>query len=1123
MKPNDATIRQIEAADPRANTWLSANAGSGKTRVLTDRVARLLLSGVSPQNILCLTYTKAAASEMQNRLFARLGRWAMQPEEALRKELFELGVTDIDDLAQARRLFAGAIETPGGIKIQTIHSFCAAILRRFPLEAGISPDFREVDDRTARLLLAEVLDDMASGDQAAPMRALARIVSDQDFTTLAKEILSHRQAFADSIEIDTIPAWFGLEPGFDTATLEARTFLQSDEDTLARLVPILRAGAPTEQKAASKLAPLVGHPLSASDLPVLEDVFLTKEKAKEPFSAKIGSFPNQPTRDGAAAALMPALDAFMARVEQARPLRIALDAAQKTMLLHRFARPFIAEYERRKQAQGWLDFDDLITLAGRLLNDPGLAAWVLYRLDGGIDHILVDEAQDTSPAQWRVIESLSREFTSGESARSDAARTLFVVGDVKQSIYSFQGADPAGFNRMRKQFDTALHHVGGAVQNLQLEYSFRSSYAILNVVDHALQDAPGVGQEIKHRTLSLDRPGRVDIWPVIEKPEKPGESPWFDPVDAPSPQDASVLLANAIADGIEDMLATGSVAQGDGTRRVTPGDIMVLVRRRSELFHQIIRACKNRNLPIAGADRLRVGGELAVKDITALLAFLTTPEDDLSLAAALRSPLFNKTEDDLFRLAYGRGEARLWHRLRESEHTDAIEMLTDLRNVADYLRPYELIDRILTRHDGRRALVGRLGSEAEDGIDALLTQALAFERLSVPSLTGFLAWLAADDVEIKRQMDSAGDQIRVMTVHGAKGLEAPIVILPDTAKRRGNNRARLQKVDGRMFWRLARNDAPPMLADGLAAEKQREEDEAMRLLYVAMTRAESWLVVAAAGDVGEAGSDASWYRIAEKGAREAGGAAHDFALGRGLRHETGVWSAPAETGPDKSAAPDHAIPSWAITHAPHPEPAPKPLAPSDLGGSKVVAGLAEDPEEPLHDSLAYGRQLHRLLEVLPSHARDEWPDIAPALLRTGEDAATPEDAAKLLQHARNVLEAPHLAHLFEGEALAEVELSASAGPNGARIHGTIDRLIVTPDSVLAIDFKTNRVVPESEAEIPEGILRQLGAYEAALKEIFPNRDIQSAILWTMTATLMKVSSARTSAALGRLDAAAVRP
>lgn len=1120
MKPNDATLRQIEAADPTQNTWLSANAGSGKTRVLTDRVARLLLSAVSPQNILCLTYTKAAASEMQNRLFARLGDWAMKPDEELRRELLELGEVNVDDLALARRLFAGAIETPGGLKIQTIHSFCASILRRFPLEAGVAPQFQEMDERSAALLQAEVLDEMAAGPDRRLVEGVATFFSDNDFTSLLQEITSRREAFTSDISENEVWDWLGLERGFNETSLENLAFGPDDGLLLHDLSGALASGSKTEVKVAPRLAALARSGLTWLALPELEKILLTGSGAKEPFSAKIGSFPTKAMREGPIAHLVPRLEELMQRVEQSRPKRLALDTARKTLALHRFARVFLKEYEHRKQARGWLDFDDLISIAGRLLNDPGLAAWVLYRLDGGIDHILVDEAQDTSPAQWKVIESLAREFTTGESARSERERTLFAVGDVKQSIYSFQGADPAEFSRMFEAFKGAFKQIGRDVKGMQLEYSFRSSRAILDVVDFSLDTVPGLGDKIKHVAFQNERPGRVDLWPVIERSEKPEKGSWADPVDMLAPEDATVVLADRVADAISEMLKSGSIPGKNGDLRpVRPGDVIVLVRRRSDLFHEVIRACKARSLPIAGADVLRIGGELAVKDIAAVLSFLATPEDDLSLAAALRSPLLGLDEDGLFRLAHGRGRQFLWNALRTQaeSYPDIVAILNDLRREADYLRPYDLIDRILTRHDGRRRLIARLGPEAEDGIDALLAQALTYERMEVPSLTGFLSWLAAEEVKVKRQLDDASDQIRVMTVHGAKGLEAPVVFLPDTTVPKNRERRKTVSVDGQVLWRASRDSAPAIMAEALDGSGQSEWEENMRLLYVAMTRAESWLVVAGAGDVGKEGEAASWYRIVEAGMHRAGATDYRFVDGYGLRFETGQWEMARAESHSESKPGELSLPHWAREHASIPLKTPGPLIPSDLGEAKAIGSTVDDAAA-LESALRHGRQIHRLFEFLPAYDPASWPKIAADLLAFGEDAASPAEAAALLEEVRGVLESPSLAHLFGPETLAEIEVSAPVEFAGAsRIHGVIDRLVIEPDRVLVVDFKTNRDVPDKAEDVPEGILRQMGAYETALALVYPDRRIETAILWTRPANLMPLHPGQALRAFGRLD------
>ncbi|HBS49115.1 MAG TPA: double-strand break repair helicase AddA, partial [Rhodobacteraceae bacterium] len=892
-----ATERQVQAAHPLSSTWLAANAGSGKTKVLTDRVARLLLNGVLPQHILCLTYTKAAASEMQNRLFRRLGDWAMKDDAALAEALDALGedgpVTP-ERLADARTLFARAIETPGGLKIQTIHSFCASLLRRFPLEAGVSPQFTEMEDRAAALLQAEIVEDFAAGPQGALIDAVAAHVTDTDFAKLTAALVGHREGFADPMDQEALWRVFDLPAGFDEADLLAQVFVGGEVELIARILPALQAKGGNDGKAAAKLAGVTAPDIRA--LGILEDCLLNGAKTKAPFTAKIGGFPTKPLREGALAAEMPALEALMERVEAARPRNAALAAARKSLALHRFAAAFLPEYARRKQLRGWLDFDDLILRARQLLTDPAVAAWVLYRLDGGIDHILVDEAQDTSPEQWDVIEKLAQEFTAGEGARPEVERTIFVVGDKKQSIYSFQGADPEAFDRMKGEFARRLDPRGG-LQDLMLEHSFRSSTAILRLVDLVFEGHPeaGLGGE-KHIAFKEDLPGRVDLWPVIEPPEKEEEGHWTDPVDRRGERHEAVVLAERVAGFIKQAIDTGETipvdtdTPGDLARRpVHAGDFLILVQRRSDLFAEIIRACKAAGLPIAGADRLKVGAELAVKDMAALLNFLAMPEDSLSLATALKSPLFGWSEQALFDLAHRRETPYLWTALRErrAEFPETMAMLDDLRGQTDFLRPYDLLDRILTRHDGRRRLLGRLGAEAEDGINALLAQALAYERSDIPSLTGFLVWMQTDDLEIKRQVGGSGRMVRVMTVHGAKGLEAPVVILPDCGPRDAPRPPEVLSPGGRPLWRVNTDRMPPLMARACADLQERQMAERMRLLYVAMTRAEKWLVVAMAGKPKEG----SWYDCVAQAMRADGAAPFETGAGPGLRLSHGDWAA----------------------------------------------------------------------------------------------------------------------------------------------------------------------------------------------------------------------------------------
>ena len=1112
--PDDATQRQIDAADPAQSTWVSANAGSGKTRVLIDRVARLLLAGADPQNILCLTYTKAAAAEMQNRLFRRLGAWAMMEAGALRDELRALGVTELIGparMAEARRHFARAIETPGGLRIQTIHAFCAGILRRFPLEAGVSPQFVEMEDRAAELLRAEVLDDL-SEQRPDLVDRLAMEFSGADLASLTAEIAGHRTVFLSPPDEPALRDLFGLSLDATREDALRLAFDGSEESLVAEMVEICRDQSKTYRTLAATLAGLNFDAPGWDDFDTIRGALLYADK-----TSKSRNFP-QNNHKKAVEAFAPIVEAchdWMDRTAAAWTHLLAFDALERTRTLIEFGRAFVPAYEERKLARGLLDFDDLILRTRRLLSESSVAQWVLYRLDGGIDHVLVDEAQDTSPAQWDVIEALAREFTAGEGAR-DGARTLFVVGDKKQSIYSFQGADAEAFDAMRDHFAEALNRTGERLEVMPLEYSFRSAEAILRLVDRTFTGplAEGLEREVFHRAFKRDMPGRVDLWPVVEKTKEDEEDrPWHAPVDTVGAKHHDVVLAERIAGEIHRMIREETLPEkADGRYRrrpITAGDFLILVQRRSGLFAEIIRACKAAGLQVAGADRLKVGAELAVRDLAALLSFLALPEDDLSLAAALKSPLFGWSEQQLFTLAHHRpGDAYLWQALRDRDdaHPEALEILRDLRAQADFLRPYDLLARILVRHGGRKRLLDRLGAEAEDGIDALLAQALAYERSAVPSLTGFLSWMQTEEVEIKRQLDAAGDRIRVMTVHGAKGLEAPIVILPDTCARKREIRSDLWAEGGRVIWGTRAAQTPPKLAEVKDRLLDAQDRERRRLLYVAMTRAENWLIVCGAGDAGD--GDQSWYRMVEAGMGRDGALAAEMPGGEGLRILHGDWAAlpPAPVVPVATkpvVAPDFPP----VDAAPRP---PGTLSPSDLGGAKVLPG---DPSGgDLEAALERGMLVHRLLEHLPAHAQDQWPAVAATLA----EGAEPGD---LLDHARRILRAPALRPLFGPDALAEVPVSAALDElDGHRIHGAIDRLIVG-ERILAVDFKTNRLVPDRPEDTPEGLLRQMGAYRAALAQVFPGRPIATAILWTEAAALMELPDPLVMAALRRAHVA----
>jgi ATP-dependent helicase/nuclease subunit A len=1116
---DDATLAQTRAAQPTTSTWLGANAGSGKTRVLTDRVARLLLGGVRPERILCLTYTKAAAMEMQNRLFERLGAWAMKDDNALRTTLAEIGVDALDDskLDEARTLFARAIEAPGGLKIQTIHSFCSSVLRRFPLEARVSPAFTEIDDRVQSRLLSDLLDDMAEdprGQEALGLIA-AHLSDDTGAVTLARAVAGKAESLTPAASWEAICDWAGIAPDVTEEEIVRNVIVGGEGDLAQSVLPHLDPEARSTATVHRALSQVDWLRPELDDLALLEKAFLTGDTAKVPYAPKIDKIGNKYVR-AAIGENMAALNELMDRIANTRQKRTNLMTARITHALHRFAEAFLPVYAEAKQARGWLDFDDLIDKTRTLLSDRDVAQWVLFRLDGGIDHILVDEAQDTSPRQWDIVKRLAEDFAAGEGARTDVQRTIFVVGDKKQSIYSFQGADPEEFDRMRDYFEERLRAIGAPFEpHAQLIHSFRSAPPILALVDAVAEGfgAPGLGEGVEHKAF-FEKPGRVDLWPHIAPKKAPEKPNWDDPQDLVSEDHHTSVLAEALAVRIKDMIEN-PVEYAPG-KPVTAGDILILLRRRSPLFHKIIAELKTRHLPVAGVDRSQLTSPLAVKDLLALCRFLATPEDDLSLACVLRSPLIGLSEAELYDLAHNRGKDYLRQVLwdRRDEFPEAYEILRDLRKQADFLRPYDLLERALIRHNGRRRLIARLGREAEDAIDAMLAQALSYEASEVPSLTGFVGWLESGDVQVKRDLSKAEGQIRVMTVHGAKGLEAPVVILPDCGSQRGSGgRIKLLHPEGGpVVWQPSNGNENEGVVQAKAAAKEREAEELNRLLYVALTRAESWLIVAAAGELGKNDNPAScWYKIVQDAMKGMG--AQPYTVpgldDEGLRLETGTW--PEVAAPNTMQQDPIALPEWTNAHAPRPAKDQDARTPSDLGGAKALPGVGDETDV----AMRRGSITHLLLEHLPRIPAPAWPTAAPGIAAQHAGDVSEAELAPMLEEVTRVLNAPSLAHVFAPETLAEVEITGHSATLDAPMLGIIDRLIVKPDRILAVDFKTNATVPACAEDTPEGLLRQMGAYVELLQAVYPDREIAAAILWSRSGDLMELPHDLVSDALKR--------
>jgi len=1112
----------VIASDPDISAWVAANAGAGKTYTLANRVARLLLADAEPQKILCLTFTKAAAAEMQDRLFKQLGEWSMLPDETLRREIIKIGGDAHADLAKARRLFAAALETPGGLKILTLHAFCQIVLSRFPIEAGIPPAFDVLDDQSARELIGEarqhVLERAGSGDTVL-QQAVALLVtetSEASLTNILDAALgSDRRKldrFFDSAEDlqSRLQATHGLQAG-ETMAAIVENFCESlrqDLDLLYELPPWLAQGTDKDKDSANHWRDYLGTDFSPDGFGILRRLLLTKEG--EP-RKKLATKKPADERPDLLAYLVKLQERYCGAAERHRAARAA-ELAQAALTIIRAMRD---HYQSAKQLRGVLDYDDLIIRTRNLLARRGAAGWVLYKLDGGIDHVLIDEAQDTSPEQWEIIQKLTEEFFAGKGRERDQTRTIFAVGDEKQSIFSFQGADPGQFDINRRYFAEVIAGADQRLHEVPLITSRRSAPEILRFVDQVFEAEAArtgltvSGATIEHRAHRDTAKGGIEFWPALV-PEEEEEIDYYAPVDVVQKESPVARLAAQVADKIATWLKTRARLPGH-EHPIAPRDIMILLPRREPFGGEVIRQLKLRRVPVAGADRVRLTEQIAAMDLIALGRFVLQREDDLNLAALLRSPLCGLSEEDLFSLAHAR-KADLWTQLaaRREDFREAHAFLSAMLERADYAPPFEFYSHALTALKGKEKLLARLGQESADAIEEFLSLTLTHEQSHSPSLETFLDWVERGGVEIKRDMERGRDEVRVMTVHGAKGLEADIVILPDTTSlpEPPSRKGHLLYQDGDVLFPLANDQAPEIVKAAKARAEAETLKEHRRLLYVALTRARDRLYVC--GFENKKGvKPGSWYQLAQAAAQALG-----TKVTRGEGEITTFGSLEEEKGETgKVADQEGALPGWITAPAP-PEPtAPRLIRPSDASG---VPPPTFSPRDKGAARFRRGLVVHALLARLPEIA----PGKRHAIALKYVEASGLKNSEQLVAETLAVLEHPAFAAAFETGSQAEAGLLAELpelGP-GARINGRLDRLAVTRDQVLILDFKTNRPPPATESEVPQIYLTQMALYRAGAAKVFPGKRVVCGLVFTDGPRLLQLSDVVLNAQMAGISA-----
>jgi len=1139
---------QVSASDPAASVFVTANAGSGKTSTLVKRVARLLLNGALPEAILCVTYTKAAAAEMQRRLYDELGDWAVMADPDLAKKLVELDERPTD-ISNARRLFARALETPGGLKIQTIHAFCEKLLRRFPLEAGVSPGFQVLEASAAAEVSAQARDDVAGfalADGDGPLaKAYAHFSVELDwrgFNAMFATFEARRSAIAAYVAAcetrDGVAADLWGRCGFDerrsVEDIEAEAVAALDWPGWRRAAEALGQGSvATDQPLAAAMRRLA----PGAAFTDVWAVFCTQ--AGKP-RAKLGTN----AVDAAARAwLVQAQAALGEAAELAKAARVAQDSLHAITL----ARAYGALYEAAKARGGGLDFGDLIARTQDLLTVRSDAAWVLYKLDGGIDHVLLDEAQDTAPDQWAILRAVTEEFFAGAGSafvRDD--RTVFAVGDKKQSIYSFQGAKPEQFEAEANRFQALVDGADRPFRRVPLLESWRSTPPVLDFVDAvcanpevlaALQagERGADAEPILHVARRESDPGCVDLWPLEESEPYEEQDPWV-PVDQEPPESANKKLARRIARAIKASVESREAVFDKQTKTWRPaayGDFLILVRRRRVLFHEIIRALKREGVAVGGADRLKLSDHVVFQDLVALGRFVRFPTDDLTLAALLRSPFCDLDEQSLFDLAYARQEA-LWTVLNRRaeerpEWNSARGFLGWATGEANARLPFDFYGRVLSRLDAegrsmRARMLTRLGREAEDALDAFLGEALGAEQRRVNNLEQFLAEMASSEIEVKReQEDSSGrprGEVRVMTAHGAKGLEAPIVFLPDTTtKAMAMGGPLLDAESGGFLW------VPRKADDCLASELARADreqataQESLRLLYVALTRARDRLVICGV-KTRDQYHQGSWHEIALRGFEQpkVSAGVRDVEQGdmqiQRFGDDPKIAEAVAEI-----ATPPAALPDWIRRFAPAEPASQRYASPSTLAETERGPSAS-----PLTERAGLGRYrrgvlIHRLLQLLPDLAPEKRAAAARTLLEREPDL-TAEQRGEMAVAALSVLDDERFAAVFGPGSRAEAAIAGGAPdlPTGLAVSGRVDRLVIEPDRVLVVDFKTNRPAPDRVEDADPAYLVQMAVYVAVLREVFPKHRVEAALVWTDGPKLMPIAENIIDQTLGRLRA-----
>ncbi len=1132
----DALRRQAEATSPDRSVFVSANAGTGKTHVLTNRVLRLLIGGASPDTILCVTYTKAAAAEMRFRLSEKLQKWAICDQAELRDDLADMGEDrpSQHQLARARELFAYILDFGDSPRIDTLHSFCQHILQRFPVEAEVAPFFDMIAEEEGEYLLSQCFFEVVGEAYRlnAPLASSISFLIDGGLTeqllSHLKLVLSDRKMMARLSEpvmgaasyADRLETEYGFTPPDRLADEQLQTTQKLKTLNIALLADRLMDGAKTAQKRAAEIKGwlALAEDEQPSQLSMLMGALFTQHHTRFKKYADKAILEKGGDLDGLVLPILESLEDIRSKQASCICYQFSVAIADVAISVHR-------RYQQAKMHRSVLDYDDLIYFTETLLSKTEMMAWVRYKLDQGIDHILLDEAQDTSPQQWALLHQLTDSFFDGSELDRPQQRSLFVVGDYKQSIYSFQGARPDVFLTNKAHYQTLAEQAKKPFSAINFGMSFRSSKAVLDFVD-ALCDAsildsegktkipalPGLGADIpKHHSFKHTMPGLVEVRSQTIANEDERDAQPFTVAAESDEARADLLHARNIAQQIKQLIS-GDEYNRFG-RDIQPSDILILVKKRNRFYALLRSQLEALNIPVAGADRIKLNNQIEILDLLALGDVCLLPQNDLQLAAVLKSPLIGLDEQALFELCHNRGTLSVFERLRahegaETELGRAATNILTWQMQAETLPLFEFFSHVLNQ-GGREAFYQRLGGAIDDSLNVFLQKARDFGQTGKTGLYHFLASFRQSGGEIKRDFDARSrNEVRVMTIHGAKGLQAPIIFLPDTLRETAKPDQIVNSEAG-PIWISSETSK----ADAINALKTEQlairKDEQDRLLYVALTRAEQALYISGWQKKQNRYHEDSWHQLM----------VNTISAMEGVTQpETGVWHLTSGEPAPNIVETDHSQP--AITSPPdwfhHPapkEPIPtRPLNPSELeqAGDALSYNIANR-----NISLLSGSYAHKLFEILPRQ-KPEYRARAAAMLAKQfgvsphkEHYLSKEHIAEIDRQVFAVLDTPEFANLFSEDGLAEISVTGLVG--NIAISGQIDRMLVEDDKVILLDFKTGKP-PDHSSEncqpLPQAYISQMASYGALIAQIYPDKEIICYLLWTQNCTLVEVDKAQ---------------